>query len=287
LAQVLDHRKQANGWCPMAGVGPMAWPRPKLPKLPKLALLAVAMLAIQLRPLASTTLDSQEGTGSVVSVSKSVMAKVRALQAQAKDGAVPKLGDKAAELVAEAQQGGPILAKAVEAALEPLFLRQVRELRSKAASEVHTDLNSAEKSESTFLEEAQQLQGSASWHMEPEHQRLRALLDQQVDTAAALAEERARAALVQRSTIEVIGRLQEQMEDLASKASAYRDGSSPFVLSTSYRIPKTPLQFVSRYEQGRANIMLTLTPDKDPTKSDGGFAAAVGPANIGVSFDVM
>jgi hypothetical protein len=25
----------------------------------------------------------------------------------------------------------------------------------------------------------------------------------------------------------------------------------------------TPLQFVSRYEQGRANIMLTLTPDKD------------------------
>ena len=170
-----------------------------------------------------------------------------------------------------------------------------------------------------------------------------------MDTAAALAEERARAALVQRSTIEVIGRLQdsksdswsfymwlvathvtypfwcglslslmnlqEQMEDLASKASAYRalaahqtvfqrctvvfdrlldllippqvskcrvqmysfawrvtlsvtapwgDGSSPFVLSTSYRIPKTPLQFVSRYEQGRANIMLTLTPDKEP-----------------------
>ena len=46
------------------------------------------------------------------------------------DGTVPKLGDKAAELVAEAQQGGPILAKAVEAALEPLFLRQVRETSS-------------------------------------------------------------------------------------------------------------------------------------------------------------
>ena len=48
----------------------------------------------------------------------------------AQDGTVPKLGDKAAELVAEAQQGGPILAKAVEAALEPLFLRQVRETSS-------------------------------------------------------------------------------------------------------------------------------------------------------------
>lgn len=275
-----------------AVAGLMAWQsRPRLSKLPKLALLAAAMLAIQLRPLASTTPETPETPetqgGSMVSVSKSVMAKVRALQAQAKEGAVPKLGDRAAEIVAEAQQGGPVLAKAVEAALEPLFLRQVRETRSKAASDVHTDLNSAEKSENTFLEEAQQLQGKVAWHMEPEHQRLRAVLDQQVDTAAALAEERARAALVQRSTIEVIGRLQEQMEDLAAKAQAYRDGSSPFVLSTSYRIPKTPLQFVSRYEQGRANIMLTLTPDKDPTKSDGGFAAAVGPANIGVSFDVM
>ena len=47
----------------------------------------------------------------------------------AQEGAVPKLGDRAAELVAEAQQGGPVLAKAVEAALEPLFLRQVREAR--------------------------------------------------------------------------------------------------------------------------------------------------------------
>lgn len=34
-----------------------------------------------------------------------------------------------------------------------------------------------------------------------------------MDTAAALAEERARAALVQRSTIEVIGRLQDSKSD--------------------------------------------------------------------------
>ncbi|CAE7464146.1 unnamed protein product [Symbiodinium natans] len=107
-----------------------------------------------------------------------------------------------------------------------------------------------------------------------------------VDIEAALMEERARAAVLQRSTVAVIGRLQEQMEELAMKAQSVRDGNSPFVLSTSYRIPNTPLQFVSRYEQGRANIELTLTPDKDPTKSEGGFAESIGPANIGVSFDV-
>lgn len=45
------------------------------------------------------------------------------------EGAVPQLGSKAAELVAEAQQGGPVLAKAVEAALEPLFLTELRASR--------------------------------------------------------------------------------------------------------------------------------------------------------------
>eukprot|EP00438_Fugacium_kawagutii_P012143 Skav235293 [mRNA] locus=scaffold4363:56397:62900:- [translate_table: standard] len=204
-------------------MAPMAWQsQPRLPKLPKLA-----GVSARLRPLASVEAPSESGEGgSVVSVSKSVMEKVRALQAQAKDkdapkpresrheeGAVPQLGSKAAELVAEAQQGGPTLAKAVEAALEPLFLTELRETRTRSMS-WRKLMVKAEKSENAFLEdcdqlcrlsrEAQQLQGSAAWHMEPEHQRLR-----EVDTAAALAEERARAALVQRSTIEVIGRLQE------------------------------------------------------------------------------
>ena len=39
---------------------------------------------------------------------------------------MPQLGQKAAELVAEAEAGGPQLGAAVAAALEPLFLRQVR-----------------------------------------------------------------------------------------------------------------------------------------------------------------
>ena len=39
----------------------MAGPMARLPKVAKLALLAVALLAVQLRPLASTTGDSPEG----------------------------------------------------------------------------------------------------------------------------------------------------------------------------------------------------------------------------------
>ncbi|CAE8589087.1 unnamed protein product, partial [Polarella glacialis] len=98
--------------------------------------------------------------------------------------------------------------------------------------------------------------------------------------------ERARAALAQRSTIEVIGKLQDQMEQLALKAQSARGGSSPWVLSTSYRIPRTPLQVVGRYEQGRANVELNLTPDKDPSRSENGGLDQFGPANVGVSFDL-
>ncbi|CAE7516518.1 unnamed protein product [Symbiodinium sp. KB8] len=251
-----------------------------------LGLLLVVAWAVQGGRAAAGAGD--DGGGDVLAIAQSVMAKVRDLQAQVQTGdLVPNFGEKAASIVAEARQGGADLEKAVEGALEPLFIKQIHELKSKhATSDVPCDLDAVDEEEKKFKAEAAELSTGSTWNYEPERRRLRAQLDQKVDAEAALAEERARAAVLQRSTLAVVLRLQDQMQDLAAKAQAVRDGNSPFVLSTSYRIPNTPLQFVSRYEQGRANIELTLTPDKDPTKSEGGFAEAVGPANIGVSFDV-
>merc|ERR1711972_1156040 len=103
---------------------------------------------------------------------------------------------------------------------------------------------------------------------------------------AAIAEEQARAARMQQATLSVIGKLQAQMVQLQQKVAGARSGGSPWVLSTSYKIPNTPLQIVGRYEQGRANVELNLTPDKDPSKSGASFAEGIGPANIGVSFNL-
>merc|ERR1711920_1169591 len=103
---------------------------------------------------------------------------------------------------------------------------------------------------------------------------------------AALVEERANSARMQQTTIDVIGRMQEHMERLAQKVQSARSGGSPWVLSTSYRIPNTPLQVVGRYEQGRANVELNLTPDKDPTNAESNFVQGIGPANLGVSFNL-
>lgn len=229
------------------------------------------------------------GQGTLAALQKA-MSQIRSMEAQLEAGSlVPKFGERAQEIIAQAASAGPQLASVVEGALEPLFLRQLTMLKQQILSSASPeDADAVAAMEKQFLEQASELTGSAeSWDYEPEHRKLRGALEHQLYTTAAIAEERARAALQQRSTIEVIGRLQLQMEELAQKAQSVRGGGgSPWVLSTSYRIPNTPLQFVSRYEQGRANVEINLTPDKDPSKGDGGFAQAVGPANVGVSFDL-
>lgn len=217
------------------------------------------------------------------------MVQVHAMEAQVKAGSVvPKFGERAAALIEEAASAAPEVAQAVQGALEPVFLQQLALLRRQLLDAATPgDADAVAKSEDDFLQQASDLSGSVeAWSTELERELLRAGVEHKVETSAALAEEKARAAIAQRSTIEVIGKLQEQMEQLAAKAQSARGGNSPWVLSTSYRIPNTPLQFVSRYEQGRANIELNLTPDKDPSKGEGGFASSIGPANVGVSFDI-
>jgi len=229
------------------------------------------------------------GTGTLAALEKA-MSQIRSMEAQLEAGSlVPKFGEQAQAIITQAASAGPELASVVEGALEPLFLRQLTMLKQQIlGSASPEDADAVAALEGQFLEQASELTGSAkSWDVEPERRQLRGSLEHQLYTTAAIAEERARAALQQRSTIEVIGRLQEQMESLAQKAQSVRGGGgSPWVLSTSYRIPNTPLQFVGRYEQGRANVEINLTPDKDPSKGDGGFAQAVGPANVGASFDL-
>lgn len=230
------------------------------------------------------------GKGTLAALEKA-MSQIRSMEAQLEAGSlVPKFGERAQEIIAQAASAGPQLASVVEGALEPLFLRQLTLLKQHILSSASPeDADAVAATEKQFLDQASELTAGSteSWDVEPEQRKLRGALEHQLHTTAAIAEERARAALQQRSTIEVIGRLQVQMEELAQKAQSVRGGGgSPWVLSTSYRIPNTPLQFVSRYEQGRANVELNLTPDKDPSKGDGGFAQAIGPANVGVSFDL-
>merc|ERR1712216_308455 len=94
------------------------------------------------------------------------------------------------------------------------------------------------------------------------------------------------------STIEVVGKLQSQLDaiqkQLEVSSQTLRVGGSsggPWALTTAYRIPKTPLTLLGRYQGGRADVELSLSPDKDPANSQAGFVAGLGPANLGISFN--
>mmetsp|Transcript_33268 Transcript_33268/g.105324 ORF Transcript_33268/g.105324 Transcript_33268/m.105324 type:complete len:292 (+) Transcript_33268:86-961(+) len=230
-----------------------------------------------------------------LSVLDEAVAEIGALQEQVEAGQVlPDFGQQAQELVeSAASRAGTAAAEvelALDGALQALFLRQAALLRAQVAAgfkEGGCQLDALARADRDFVARAQALvRPGSGWDFGPERAALRTMLGGSLRRSAALVEERARAAQAQRATIDVIGRLQGQMEQLQQKVQGARGGGSPWVFSTSYRLPNTPLQLAGRYEQGRANVELSLTPDKNPTDSEASFVDGIGPANLGVSFNL-
>lgn len=217
--------------------------------------------------------------------------KLAPLRGQVSEGhIVPNFGAKAHALLADlAPEGGSqALRAAVDGALEALFLRQLGFLREKITSQLEQEASqdpaALGRLEAQFVAEAEDLvRPGSSWSYEPELAAFVAVAQGSLRREAALLETRARAARAHRATIGVISRLQGQMEMLQQKAQGMRAGGSPWVLSTSYRIPNTPLHVTGRYEGGRANVELNLTPAKGDSGSSG---ERLGPASMGVSFNL-
>lgn len=221
------------------------------------------------------------------------LGQIQALRSQVDGGhIVPKFGEKAQGIMKDAlsKAGGevPELEQAVDGVLHSLFLQQLSILRLRLATKFESSkgVDALAKADQQFVASANELvRPDSDWSIGTERDALKSVLEGAFRRDAALSEERARAARTQQATIHVISKLQNQMETLQQKVQGM-GGGSPWVLSTSYRIPNTPLQITGRYQQGRANIELNLTPDKDPANSEAGFVEGVGPANLGLSFNL-
>lgn len=236
--------------------------------------------------------DGGGESGSALNSLEGALTQVQPLASQVQSGRlVPDFGQKAATITAGvASSVSPELKAAVEGVLEALFHQQLAILRqqvSKHYVESPVGVGTLQQADRDFTEEAEKLvKPGSGWSYQVEREALQRGLGGTLHRDAMLLQERAQAARAQQATIAVIGKLQSGMEMLQQKVQGVRGGGSPWVLSSSYRIPNTPLQVVGKYEQGRANLELNLTPDKDPSGTDGGFSQSIGPANIGVSFDL-
>eukprot|EP00928_Gymnodinium_smaydae_P035195 TRINITY_DN24811_c0_g1_i1.p1 TRINITY_DN24811_c0_g1~~TRINITY_DN24811_c0_g1_i1.p1 ORF type:complete len:300 (+),score=50.76 TRINITY_DN24811_c0_g1_i1:105-1004(+) len=221
---------------------------------------------------------------------QSASLQVDALRSQVDAGSVvPGFGATAASILA----GLPgDIARALDGSLYALFLRQVLLLRQRHADRFEQEalrgscFEAAANVDERFAAEAQDLvRPGSSWKFDHQRAVLKSLIEDAVRLEASLMEERALSAREHQTTIDVIGKMQREMDVLQHKAQGMRRGGSPWVLSTSYRIPNTPLQVVGKYEQGRANVQLNLTPTKDPSGMKG-LADSVSPASFGASFDL-
>jgi len=223
-----------------------------------------------------------------------VQSTIAPLQKQVDDGQiVPKFGAKAANIVSSLAEGvcaePSELVRAVDSMLHTLFLRQLALIRQQMTAKFEKVKHTVEEisqADQQFVAQAQELRRPDSdWSYEQERYALRAVLEGTVRRDEAFEEQRMLAAQTQQSTVEIINKLQSQMENLQQKVQAMRAGS-PWFFSSSYRIPHTPFQLIGRYQQGRANIELSLNPDKDPANADAGFVEGLRPANVGVSLNL-
>lgn len=258
------------------------------------AALGVALPALKVPGLARQVtqplqLNEEEPAGGVVAgVLEHMTSSVEPLRKQVESGSIiAKFGQKADSLVASTSP--PELARAVDGLLHTLFLQQLSALRQQLAAKFEKEKNPIEavsKADAEFVAQAQDLvRPGSSWSFDAERYALRAVLEGTFQREAKVAQERLVSAQTQQATVEIIAKLQSQMEALQNRVQAMRAGS-PWFLSSAYRIPGTPFQLIGRYQQGRANFELSLNPDKDPANADAGFVQGVGPANLGVGLNV-
>lgn len=223
------------------------------------------------------------------SLLEDALASLGPLQEQVKAGKmVPRFGERSQQLLASIAE--PDLRRAVDSQLQALFLQQLILLRQQAAAKfekVTRPLEAVNAADNHFVAQAKELlRPDSDWSFEPERYALRAKMEGNFRRDAALAEERVHAAQAQQSTMEIISKLQSQMESLQAKVQAMRAGG-PWFLSTSYRIPNTPFQLIGRYQQGRASLELGLNQDRDPACAEAGFVSGLlGAANVGLTFNV-
>lgn len=214
------------------------------------------------------------------------------MQREIQDGSlVDDFGGRAERLIASVARAGPGgagLARALDAALEVMYQRQLvllREQLVRTHSKAERPLAALQQADSEFVQRAASLERpGGAWNSGPERSSLVRALGDGYRRDAELAEGQASGALLQRQLVGEIRALQKDIDNLSKAQPARR--SSPWIIVSSWRIPKTPLQLVGAYNQGRVDVGLVLSPETDPTSSRGGLRPGVGPATVGASFDV-
>jgi len=247
------------------------------------------------------------------SVLSDAMSEVNALRKSVTGGeAVPTFGAKADELIAdavdkfeaEAPKGdaevsavyssrGEELRSTLVTSLEPVFVQQVCLLKDAAMEQFKKGMvgdgdasESLAAAESAFVREASaSVPGKTGWSFKLERSSLvgamqAILIEQKKAQQAKLA-----TAGQMQTALSYLQMQQQQMQALQAQYTGGQGGK--WNLGGAYRPPDTNINLSASYQQGRTNLQISMVPDEGANLlGPNGFTQGVGPANLGLSFNV-
>ena len=247
------------------------------------------------------------------SVLADATSEVAALRKSVAGGeAVPSFGAKADELIADAldkfESDAPKgdsetaaiygakaeeLRAAVETSLEPVFAQQICLLKDAAMEQFKKGLlgdgdgsEALVAAEAAFVREATaSVPSKTGWSYKLERQSLvgamQAILSEQKKAQAA----KLQTAQQMQTALSYLQMQSQQMQALQAQYSGGQGGK--WNVGAAYRPPDTNINLSAAYQQGRCNLQVSMVPDEGANLlGPNGFTQGVGPANLGLSFNI-
>jgi len=227
---------------------------------------------------------------------QSVTKRVMALRKTQRGGkVVSDLGSQMDGILADAlgeagEQDG--LRDAVLTSLEPVFMQQIFLLKEAALEQFKKGLVSGSvdeamaKAEEEFVREATaSVPEESGWSFESERRGL-------VDIMRTVKKEKVRA---DKAKLESGDQLQTAMQYLSMQQQQMRaiqaqymgGGGGKWNAGFALRPPNTNLNLGASYSEGRGNLQISMVPDEGAhLLGPNGFTVGVGPANLGLSFNI-
>jgi len=251
------------------------------------------------------------------SLSSSVLAdaqgEVASLRKSVSGGeAIPAFGSKADDLISDAlgkfeaetpkgdsevtalyQRKAEELRGALETSLEPAFAQQICLVKDAAMEQFKKGLlaegegsEALAAAEAAFVREATaSVPAKTGWGFKLERASLvgamQAILTEQKKAQSA----KLQTAQQMQTALSYLQMQQQQMQALQAQYTGGQGGK--WNLGAAYRPPDTNINLSAAYQQGRCNLQVSMVPDEGANLlGPNGFTNGVGPANLGMSFNI-
>eukprot|EP00172_Hildenbrandia_rubra_P000339 Plantae.Rhodophyta-Hildenbrandia_rubra.ctg11595.p1 GENE.Plantae.Rhodophyta-Hildenbrandia_rubra.ctg11595~~Plantae.Rhodophyta-Hildenbrandia_rubra.ctg11595.p1 ORF type:complete len:547 (+),score=100.74 Plantae.Rhodophyta-Hildenbrandia_rubra.ctg11595:2113-3753(+) len=182
----------------------------------------------------------------------------------------------------------------IDTSLHALFMKQLQLIREGALSHFKTGSTSDDlppelaffKADSKFQKEAEDsIPAGSSWSFENERGDLQTMMQEISMQRKKLLSSQVTAAQQQANAMQYLQMQQANLQ--AIEQTAYSGGPGQWNIGAAYRPPDTNVNISMGYQGGRTNIQVSMVPDEAASLlGPSGFSSGVGPANLGLSFNV-